>query len=403
MSAAGFVLAINLFVAGLFATAFGIVAVYYRAALGARWLAFAYALGIANPILEFVLPFQANGQPISFGIFAALFLALALSNVGLALHYRVRLPVAALGFLVVLGLLTNFAILDMERDSLLRAVLYQAPFSAMQLFGAWVIASNRQGRTLDRALVALFVVGAVYFLSKPFIAALIGSGDSPQAYLSSTYAAISQSTGAVLLISNGLLIMLVMVRDLMAEVTIRSETDPLSGLLNRRGFEDQADKARLLALRAGAPAVMVVSDLDHFKLINDSYGHDAGDAVIAAFGHTLRRSFDPRAVIGRLGGEEFAVMLPGISIAAAREIVEELRSRLRSMNADERGIERVVTGSFGMASLEPGDSLADLLRRADRALYEAKAQGRDRVAVAPLSANGLGPAGPHAHSGPRLD
>ena len=93
MSAAGFVLAINLFVAGLFATAFGIVAVYYRAALGARWLAFAYALGIANPILEFVLPFQANGQPISFGIFAALFLALALSNVGLALHYRVRLPV----------------------------------------------------------------------------------------------------------------------------------------------------------------------------------------------------------------------------------------------------------------------------------------------------------------------
>lgn len=402
MSAASFVLAINLFVAGLFGTAFGVVAAYYRSAIGARWLAAAYAVGIANGLMEFFLPYQVDGRPLAFAIFAAFLISVTLCNVGLARHYQVRVPFAALGIAFVGSLAVNFFILDMPRESFVRAMLYQAPYALMNLIGVSIILSRPRNRSLDLALLALFVLSALSFLSKPFIAMSIGAGESVQAYLGSNYAAISQASGAVILISNGLLMLLIMVRDMMADVTLRSETDPLSGLLNRRGFEDQADKARLSALRAGAPAVMVVGDLDHFKLINDSYGHEAGDTVIAAFGRALKRSFDQPAVIGRLGGEEFAVMMPGTSIAAARDIVEALRQRMRNMTAEERGIERVVTGSFGMASLERGDSLADLLRRADRALYEAKAQGRDRIAVAPLAVDVAGPGGPHAHSGPSL-
>jgi len=402
MSAASFVLAINLFVAGLFGTAFGVVAAYYRSAIGARWLAAAYAVGIANGLMEFFLPYQVDGRPLAFAIFAAFLTSVTLCNIGLARHYQVRVPLAALGIAFVGSLAVNLFILDMPRESFLRAMLYQAPYALMNLIGVSIILSRPRNRSLDLALLALFVLSALSFLSKPFIAMSIGSGESAQAYLGSNYAAISQASGAILLISNGLLMLLIMVRDMMADVTLRSETDPLSGLLNRRGFEDQADKARLLALRAGVPAVMIVSDLDHFKLINDSYGHDAGDAVIAAFGRALKRSFDTNAVIGRLGGEEFAAMLPGMSMVAALYAIEKLRERMRDMKADERGIERVVTGSFGLARLEPADSLADLLRRADRALYEAKAQGRDRIAVSPLKADGADPAGPHAQSGPDL-
>lgn len=386
MSAAGFVLAINLFVAGLFATAFGIVAAYYRGAIGARWLALAYGVGLFNGVFEFILPYQADARPVSFAIFAAFLLALAFANVGIARHYGIRPPWLALVLVVLASLALNLAILDMPRDSFLRAILYQLPYAVLQLMGAALVLSRKSNRALDVALVGLMVLVALNFLVKPFIALLIGSGGSAQGYLSSNYAAISQSTAAVLLITNGLLILLIIVRDMMADMTARSETDPLSGLLNRRGFEDQADKARLLALRAGAPAVVVVADLDHFKRINDTFGHAAGDQAIAAFGRVLRQSFDFRAVIGRLGGEEFAVLLPGADLAVARGAAEAARRILRELSAEERGTSEVITSSFGIAAMEKGESLADLLRRADTALYDAKNRGRDRVCLAPMTA-----------------
>jgi diguanylate cyclase (GGDEF)-like protein len=389
MSAAGFVLAINLFIAGLFATAFGIVAAYYRGAIGARWLALAYATGILNGVFEFILPYQVDARPVSISIFAAFLFALALSNVGIARHYGLRPPWTILGLIVVVSLIVNLVILDMPRDSFVRAILYQAPYAVLQLVGAALVLSRKSNRALDMALVGLMVLVALNFLSKPFIAMLIGSGGSPQGYLGSNYAAISQSTAAVLLISNGLLILLIIVRDMVSDMTARSETDTLSGLLNRRGFEDRAERARLLAVRAGAPAVMIVADLDHFKAINDSFGHAAGDQAIVAFGRVLKESFDLRAVIGRLGGEEFAVLLPGADLGVARGAAEAARRLLRELPAQERGTERQITSSFGIAAMEPGESLSDLLRRADGAMYDAKIRGRDRVCVAPVTAIGI--------------
>lgn len=389
MSAAGFVLAINLFIAGLFATAFGIVAVYYRSAVGARWLAIAYATGILNGVFEFILPYQQDARLVSVSIFAAFLLALAMSNVGIARHYGIRPPWLVLGLTVAVSMAVNVAILDMPRDSFIRAILYQAPYAVLQLIGAAIVLSRKSNRALDMALVGLMVLVALNFLSKPFIALMIGSGGSPQGYLGSNYAAISQSTAAVLLISNGLLILLIIVRDMMADMTARSETDTLSGLLNRRGFEDRAEQARLLAVRAGAPAVVVVADLDHFKAINDTFGHAAGDLAIAAFGRVLKESFDFRAVIGRLGGEEFAVLLPGADLGVARGAAETARRLLRELTAEERGSDRPITSSFGIAAMEAGESLADVLRRADTALYEAKSRGRDRACIAPVTPVGI--------------
>ena len=204
--------------------------------------------------------------------------------------------------------------------------------------------------------------------------------------------------GAVLVMCNGLLLLLIIVRDVIADMTARSETDPLSGLLNRRGFEAQADRARLLALRAGAPAMAVVADLDHFKKINDSFGHAAGDQVIAAFALVLRQSFDQRAVIGRVGGEEFAILLPGAELGVARGAAETARRLLRELPLNEHGISRPVTSSFGIAAMERGEGLADLLRRADRALYEAKSRGRDRVCVAPATGIGAAQPGPDSQA-----
>ena len=394
MSAAAFVLAINLFVAGIFATAFGVVAAYARSAVSARWLAAAYGLGIANGVLEFMLPYQADPRLVGIGIFTDFLLALALCVIGLARHYGQTPPWRRLGAIIAVSMVTIAIIIDMPRGSMLRATLYQFPYFAVQMVGVWVILRARHRQALDMALLALFAVSGLHFLFKPLLAAAIGSGATPQAYINTTYAAISQSIGAILLIANGLLMLLIIVRDAMAEITARSETDKLSGLYNRRGFEERANRALAITLRAGVPGAMVVADLDHFKAINDTFGHEAGDRVIAAFAEMLTIASEERAVIGRLGGEEFAVFVPGANLASARLYAEGVRSGFSGLSFAGLGPRRRVSASFGVAQLQPGDSLSDLLRRADAALYDAKEGGRDRVCTAETNRPPMPAAGP---------
>lgn len=382
MSAAAFVLAINLFIAGIFATAFGVVAAYARSAIGARWLALAYGVGMLNPLLELILPLQQDAWLAQFSIFAAYLFAANFIVVGLARHYRLIPPWSALGTLVVIALLINSQTVAMPRDSILRGLAYQLPYSIASLMCLATVLRFRRRKTLDVWLAVLFGLSSLQFLLKPFAAVLMGSGDSAQAYIDTTYAALSQSSGAMLLIANGLLTLLIIVRDAMAEITARSETDTLSGLLNRRGFEDRADRLLATALRAGVPGAMVVADLDHFKSINDSYGHEAGDRVIRAFAEVLGEMADTRAVIGRQGGEEFAIFIPGVNLMTARLYAEGVRTGFSGLSIAALGPNRRVSASFGVAQLKAGDSLSDLLRRADAALYEAKKSGRDRVCVA---------------------
>ena len=142
-----------------------------------------------------------------------------------------------------------------------------------------------------------------------------------------------------------------------SSATRRSETDTLSGLLNRRGFEERADRAVREAVRREGPLALVIADLDHFKSINDSYGHAAGDAVIAAF---------------------------------ARFFAEGARSAFAALPVDGLPDDVRFTASFGVAELAPGETTRDLMRRADGALYEAKKAGRDCVRVS-LAAGRLRP------------
>lgn len=386
MSAAAFVLAINLFITAIFATAFSVVAVYARSAVGARWLALAYGLGVLNPVLEFMLPAQVDPRPVQVAIFADFLLALSFCVVGLARHYRLAPPWRSLAAVVLASLAVNILILDMPRDSFLRGMLYQAPYFLVQCVGVATILRYRHRRSLDIALLILFAGSGLQFLSKPVLAAILGSGATPQAYIGSTYAAISQSVGAMLLIANGLLMLLIIVRDAMAEMTARSETDTLSGLLNRRGFEDRADAALAAALRAGVTGAMIVADLDHFKAINDSNGHEAGDRVIAAFAEVLGATADERAIIGRLGGEEFAVFIPGANLTTARLCAEGVRTGFSNLSIAHLEPGSRVSASFGVAQLRQGDSLSELMRRADMALYQAKKGGRDRVCLAAADA-----------------
>jgi diguanylate cyclase (GGDEF)-like protein len=159
-------------------------------------------------------------------------------------------------------------------------------------------------------------------------------------------------------------------------------TDELTGLVNRRRFLAALEAEVVRARRLGGPLTVVLADLDDFKPINDRHGHHAGDAVLVGFADVIRDHVRDVDVAGRLGGEEFALLLPETDLDGARSGAERLRRSLegRDLALSDGHVERV-TASFGVAQLEAGQSGDELLRAADAALYRAKAEGKNRVAL----------------------
>ena len=162
--------------------------------------------------------------------------------------------------------------------------------------------------------------------------------------------------------------------------TRAAQTDELTGLMNRRAFYERAQVLYAQCRQHQQPLCALMLDMDHFKAINDTYGHQAGDQVLRQVGGVISASFRQADVYGRLGGEEFAVLLPDTSLETARAIAEQLIKAISGLAAEPvHGI----TASLGVASTHSHDQdLHGLMNTADKALYRAKAQGRNQVAVA---------------------
>jgi diguanylate cyclase (GGDEF)-like protein len=159
-----------------------------------------------------------------------------------------------------------------------------------------------------------------------------------------------------------------------------AQTDSLTGLGNRHFFTQKSERALVEAARAGEPAALVMFDLDHFKAINDTYGHGAGDWVLKQVGKTCASHCRKIDYLGRIGGEEFAVLLSGIDLAAAERLAETCRAQLAQIDTRDCGYSFVVTASFGVSSTaQSGYDLSRLLSHADQMLYRAKNEGRNRV------------------------
>lgn len=160
--------------------------------------------------------------------------------------------------------------------------------------------------------------------------------------------------------------------------------DPLTQVLGRRGFTEAAEHEIQRCLRFHHPLSLIMIDIDHFKAINDNHGHAAGDAVLVGFAQLLTSEVREWDVVGRLGGEEFAVLLPSSGAEQALAVAERMRLSVRNAQASVRGQPLKYSASFGVAEFQPRElTLDSLLARADAALYGAKHAGRDRVLLAP--------------------
>lgn len=171
-----------------------------------------------------------------------------------------------------------------------------------------------------------------------------------------------------------------------AELRQLAERDSLTGLLNRRTFLQLAGRRVQRARNDGEALTLMILDLDHFKRINDQFGHPAGDRVLCDFAEVMLNSLRRNDLVGRFGGEEFAVLLMGVDLSGGLVLSERLRTATERRWVEPEGIRYTV--SIGLAELDPYETsgLTSLISRADRALYRAKGEGRNRSALSPIGA-----------------
>lgn len=235
---------------------------------------------------------------------------------------------------------------------------------------------------VERILIVLSVLSGLNFVARTLLVmAWYGPYTDYDGFYSSVYWTTALLSHAVLSLLIALSLFTAEALDLLRTLRSESLTDPLSGLLNRRGFEAKAAAMLEMCSPSSLPVSLVVADLDRFKALNDRHGHAAGDRVIAEFATRLRSAAGTRAIAGRLGGEEFAVLLPMADPAAARLLAEAVRTVFSAGPIAGLPSNIRVTASFGIATRSGLESLAELSARADEALYHAKRGGRDGVRV----------------------
>lgn len=171
----------------------------------------------------------------------------------------------------------------------------------------------------------------------------------------------------------------VVVNDLIAELKSTADHDVLTGVFNRRFVMHMLHLEIERTLRTARPLSCIVLDTDHFKLINDRYGHDAGDVALQHVCQVLTQGLRITDTLGRQGGEEFMLICPDTPHATAIDVAERLRLALQSHPLEIEGNSLVLTASFGVGTLRPEDTLESLLKKSDLALYRSKRLGRNRV------------------------
>ena len=180
----------------------------------------------------------------------------------------------------------------------------------------------------------------------------------------------------------GMFVIFMLASDISIEMKEIAIHDQLTGVLNRRGLGEQGAMAYATSRRNELPVSVVMTDIDRFKFINDKYGHAAGDEALVHFSELLKDARRADDIIARVGGEEFALILPGTGLESALKIADELCAAVES-SPMHRGRERLsMTASFGVATISENDTcLSDTILRADRALYRSKRAGRNQVDI----------------------
>jgi len=200
-------------------------------------------------------------------------------------------------------------------------------------------------------------------------------------FSSGTLQTITLFAGYLLMIVNGFGFLLLCKEKDDARMVQLATVDNLTGLINRHAFFDRTESARALAARQHSPISLMMIDIDHFKRINDCFGHAAGDEALCLFARTTESVLREQDIMGRLGGEEFALVLPDTDLEGAILAAERLRLTVAATTLQTTAAPYAMTISVGVVVIDPNEHINAALARADHALYAAKTGGRNRVSA----------------------
>jgi len=339
------------------------------------WLAAGYVLN-ALPLAAQSL--MTNEQLASWTLYTGvLYLGCAWAMAhGMALRYggsahprwALAIGAATLGLLLAYSRLTD--------DLWMRVLCLNLGLAALLALGLGDTRQAARAQHLPgRLLRGIYLLLVAYALARPVVWWLVSPAATAELTRSGYWLLMLAANIVV-----GLLFMAVLLADTVGQLVrvLKTERDlePLTGLLNRRAFFEQAE--RLLAIPGTPGRALLVCDLDHFKQVNDTGGHAAGDRVLQAVSQVLREQVRAGDLVARFGGEEFVVLAACADLPAAAALAERIRARLARMPCRATG--RAVTGSLGVAWAASAQALPEALKRADALLYQAKQAGRNRVA-----------------------
>lgn len=265
-----------------------------------------------------------------------------------------------------------------------RAIAVSAALGIVMVLTAMDLFSPPVGThgTSRRVLGSIFSMLAAFFLLRTTIVAWSGTADASILDATDWLNVATPMVSAVMPVIGTTCFLLLCSDRLRRDWELAASTDHLTGLANRRSLMQIAE-ARIAAAHAGTTAfALAVIDIDHFKRINDSHGHQGGDLALQQVAEALRDAAGPNATVCRQGGEEFVVLFSASDVTAALQRTEALRSRVAALTfrPPDGNATLTLTVSIGVTCWQPNDrKLDDLLRRADQALYRAKREGRDRV------------------------
>lgn len=295
-------------------------------------------------------------------------------------RYGRKVPYIGIGVLAGGGLASFCWLLFVAPDLTWRILAMNFAFGGISLLVAAELRPVRRNGPTENILFVLSLLSGLNFFVRTLVVVIAhGPFTSYDGFYASSYWTTALLSHALLSLLIALCLFSAAALDVMKALKTETYTDPLSGLLNRRGFEERGMQLLRHCATARFPVALVLADLDHFKALNDVHGHAAGDRVIADFAGKLRLAAGTRGVAGRIGGEEFAVLLPLSDLAAARLFAEAVRTVYSAGQVDGLPAGTKVTASFGVAARSGDEALEPLMRRADDALYKAKKNGRDSV------------------------
>lgn len=265
------------------------------------------------------------------------------------------------------------------RDAGPRLIISNTGYGIMLLVGVISLLSAPRRNLADNLVIAILALNAADFLIRPTVTILIEGQIDVAAYHESIYFSLINLVLSIKAVATATVLFAACISDYLTRLKESALHDELTGLKSRAAFEDEARNMMKRGQDEACPVALVVADIDHFKQVNDIWGHQAGDTAIINFGDLLEGTIRGCDLSSRIGGEEFCLVVWNCGLDDAARLAERIRFAFAQMEHRGVGSDIRLTASFGVAEMRRGERYESLFSRADAALYRAKDEGRNQV------------------------